>query len=605
MRTRFPLPLLVAGAALVAALAAPSASSAAVSCSYSAPTYTTTITMTSANDTAILSRFGTLLTVNGATCPGLPSVTNTGSIVWNDTSGAATTAVVDLTAGPIGPGKFINIGDPSGSIGLKVTAGAGVDTFRVIGTGADETFAFGHGAVDDTGNLDAAAELANPDADVVLQGVEQVQVDSGDGADTITGQGGLGSGSGPLAARLIANGQGGADTITGGAGSGALRGGPGDDTIKAGGGQVSVMPGEGDDTAKAGPGTSDSLSYADAPAGVRADLTKTVPQDTGGAGVDTVSGFENLSGSDHDDVLAGDDGNNAVSGLAGTDTVMGRGGDDLLLGNTLVSEPAQLDTLSYEDPSPGVFGGVAVSLFDLPDAIIATGTEGTDRINGFADVVGSPYADTITGNAGANRIDAGGGADTVDAGAGPDTLLLRDGVGDTADCGGDADTVTADLEGIDNLAGCEQALFTQPASAPAAVTQTAGVTTTLPAGTTPDTALTFNVSAAKRQRLSRKGTLAASLACPAEPCSARVATTITIASRDRTAKVVTLRGVKAGVSLAEGRPRTVALRLSTKVLKRVKSALRGGKRVTVKVAGTGRDNAGNVRRASRKVLVRR
>ena len=336
MRNRFLVPLLAVGAALVAALAAPSASSAGVLCSYSPATYVLTITMTSNLDSAKVSRLGTAIVVNGQLCQGLPSVGNTGSIIWNDTSGGGTTATVDLTTGHIGPAKFINIGDPSSSIPMTVNGGAGADSFRVIGSGADETIAFGHGAVDDVANLDAAAELANPDPDVQLKGIESVAVDGGDGADTITAQGGLGTPAAPFGGRFIVNGQGGGDTITGGSGPSMVNGGVGDDTLKG------------------GAGTTDALIYSDAPAGVRVDLAKTGPQGTGGSGIDNVSGFENLQGSSYDDVLSGDDGKNLIIGFGGTDTVMGRGGDDLLLGNSQLSDPAQLDTLSYEDPSPGV-----------------------------------------------------------------------------------------------------------------------------------------------------------------------------------------------------------------------------------------------------------
>jgi hypothetical protein len=160
--------------------------------------------------------------------------------------------------------------------------------------------------------------------------------------------------------------------------------------------------------------------------------------------------------------------------------------------------------------------------------------------------------------------------------------------------------VTADAEGVDTLTGCEQAFFT-PAPV-VAVVDNGPVDVAQPPR---DTSLTFRAAASKRQRLSRKGTLAASLTCPAEPCSARVATTISIAGRTRSAKAVTLRGVKASVSLVAGRTRTVSLRMSAKVLKRVRSALRGGRRVTVTLKASGKDAAGNVRTASRTILVRR
>ena len=45
-----------------------------------------------------------------------------------------------------------------------------------------------------------------------------------------------------------------------------------------------------------------------------------------------LSGFENITGSDHDDILTGDAGNNVLTGGDGTDTLSGGAGDDVLIG---------------------------------------------------------------------------------------------------------------------------------------------------------------------------------------------------------------------------------------------------------------------------------
>ena len=55
-------------------------------------------------------------------------------------------------------------------------------------------------------------------------------------------------------------------------------------------------------------------------------------QDTGGAGSDTLTSIENLTGSAFDDTLTGDGNANILSGLAGDDTLNGGAGNDTLDG---------------------------------------------------------------------------------------------------------------------------------------------------------------------------------------------------------------------------------------------------------------------------------
>lgn len=61
-------------------------------------------------------------------------------------------------------------------------------------------------------------------------------------------------------------------------------------------------------------------------------LASAAAQNTGGAGTDTLSGIENLIGSNFGDVLTGNSGDNTLSGLAGNDTLIGNGGNDILSG---------------------------------------------------------------------------------------------------------------------------------------------------------------------------------------------------------------------------------------------------------------------------------
>src|SRR3546814_15995539 len=79
-----------------------------------------------------------------------------------------------------------------------------------------------------------------------------------------------------------------------------------------------------------GSGT-DTASYAGSANGVTVDLT-TGTGLGGDAQGDTLSGIENLTGSNYDDTLTGDGGNNSLTGGTGNDTLNGEGGNDTLTG---------------------------------------------------------------------------------------------------------------------------------------------------------------------------------------------------------------------------------------------------------------------------------
>ena len=66
--------------------------------------------------------------------------------------------------------------------------------------------------------------------------------------------------------------------------------------------------------------------------GVTVSLAITSAQNTVTAGKDTLSGFENLTGSEFNDTLTGNSGNNVLTGLAGNDTIDGGTGADTIIG---------------------------------------------------------------------------------------------------------------------------------------------------------------------------------------------------------------------------------------------------------------------------------
>ena len=83
----------------------------------------------------------------------------------------------------------------------------------------------------------------------------------------------------------------------------------------------------------------DTVSYANATSGangqgVTVNLALTTAQNTVTAGTDTLSGFENLTGSEFNDTLTGTTAANVLTGLGGNDTLNGGAGADTMLGGT-------------------------------------------------------------------------------------------------------------------------------------------------------------------------------------------------------------------------------------------------------------------------------
>jgi Ca2+-binding RTX toxin-like protein len=122
----------------------------------------------------------------------------------------------------------------------------------------------------------------------------------------------------------------GADQLRGNAAANTIEAGAGNDWVDGGAGDDSIEGGSGDDVLQGGSHGSagDLISYIGATAGVTVNLALTTPQATGGAGTDTISGFENLTGSRFADTLTGSAGPNALQGGEGNDLIWGSTGAD-------------------------------------------------------------------------------------------------------------------------------------------------------------------------------------------------------------------------------------------------------------------------------------
>ena len=216
--------------------------------------------------------------------------------------------------------------------------------------------------------VDLVAGTATGDGNDTLSSIEDVIGSSFD--DTLTG----------TAGGNFLIGDSGNDIINGGGGSDTLDGGAGNDTLKGGDGNDMLDGGIGDDILDGGAGE-DIVIYADATAGVNVDLLTGLA--SGGAGNDTISGIENVTGSAFNDTLIGNDASNIMNGLAGIDTMNGGGGDDTLFGGD------GADVLNGGAGVDNLVGGLGADRFvftnvgigDQISDFTASATGGPDRID--------------------------------------------------------------------------------------------------------------------------------------------------------------------------------------------------------------------------------
>ncbi|HLO76604.1 MAG TPA: cadherin domain-containing protein [Magnetospirillum sp.] len=277
-----------------------------------------------------------------------------------------------------------------------------------------------------------------------------------------------------------------------------LFGGGGDDILKGGVGADQLIGGVGSDTA----------SYEGSTAGVTVNLADATASG-GDATGDRLSGIENVVGSSYVDVLTGDANANMLDGGIGRDTLTGGAGDDvywvrddqatlieaadggtdtvttLLSAYTLGANMERLVYVgtgafsgagnssdnalfggSYDDLLRGAGGADALdgdsgrdtASYALSEAavvvnlLLGTGTGGDaegDTLVNIENILGTSFADQLTGNNAINVLTGGDGNDTLDGGTGGDTL--QGGAGnDTYMVDSSADVITEALsEGRD------------------------------------------------------------------------------------------------------------------------------------------------------------
>ena len=242
------------------------------------------------------------------------------------------------------------------------------------------------------------------------------------------------------------------DTLTGAAGPNVINGLDGADALSGG-------------DAVDGTDAGDTVSYENSDRGV----TITVNADGAGSASgghaqgDTITNFENATGSAHDDNLNGEDDaatENTLKGLAGDDEIIGGAGSDTIEGGAGTDE---MDGGTTEDAGNGItitngktpdgrdgapdtlsyassYAGVTVNFTTLTfsgghaegdevevqrDAFDPDGEDGDEDpvdVSTFENITGSDHNDRLTGDHRANELNGGKGNDNLRGMAGVDTL---------------------------------------------------------------------------------------------------------------------------------------------------------------------------------------
>lgn len=238
-----------------------------------------------------------------------------------------------------------------------------------------------------------------------------------------------------------------ANRLEGGAGGDGLYGGGGDDTLLGGDGNDGVNGGQQNDTIDGGFGNDtlqgdqgvDTVSFESwDPTGlfsqlgeaIRIDLsqgsaTRTLTNLSTGvisvAETDTLSGFENVRGSNRAETIVGNSGANVLEGRGGNDVLVGGAGNDTLDGGT------GIDTANYESNTARIVvtlrDGADGSAEEHASAGGRTFVLSTDTLRSIENVQGTAFNDSISGNSDNNRLSGGKGNDTLNGGGGDDVMI--------------------------------------------------------------------------------------------------------------------------------------------------------------------------------------
>ena len=213
--------------------------------------------------------------------------------------------------------------------------------------------------------------------------------------------------------------------IIGGSGYDTLVGGAGNDVIDLFTGGGFADGGEGWDRARLDfSNETRSINYTHDRVAALATANGTVVADVRNSEMATVIGglaADTLTGWDDDDRLSGGAGNDVLTGGGGSDILIGGAGNDRLDGG-----------VGYDYVQLTLGGTVDLRLTGPQDL-----GEGLDTLTGIEGVLGSDFADHLTGTDETNTLRGAGGDDIIHGGGGND--VLTGGTGHNLIYGGDGD----------------------------------------------------------------------------------------------------------------------------------------------------------------------
>jgi Ca2+-binding RTX toxin-like protein len=277
---------------------------------------------------------------------------------------------------------------------LPIVGAAGNDT--LTGTAGDDTI----------------QGLAGNDTLIGLAGADVL--DGGDGIDTLSYATSNAAVNVNLTTRVVSGGHAAGDvisnvenvtgsnyndTIVGTTGANILVGGNGTDAIDGGAGADVIEGGAGADTLNGGHAI-DTLSYATSNAAVNINLA-TNSANGGHATGDVISNFENITGSNYYDVLTGTAGVNIINAGNGNDIIDGGAGADSIDGGL------GYDTITYATSAAAVNVNLALTTAQ------SGGDAQGDRLFNIEHIIGSTYDDVLGSALAVNTINGGAGIDTV------------------------------------------------------------------------------------------------------------------------------------------------------------------------------------------------